>query len=75
MAKVFVALFVIVILMIFIIANAKPEPVSFVFVTSHPKLIWVMLACALLGGIAGYLIGKPGRQVHLHDRRGDETPR
>jgi len=78
-AKVAVALAIVVILVVFVIANAKPVPVSFVFVTRHPELIWVMIACAVLGGIVGYLIGRPGRQVRFHrgdpGRRTDEPRR
>lgn len=66
-AKVVAALVIILLLIIFIVANAKAVPVSFVFGTGHPKLIWVMLACALLGGIAGYLIGRPSRHVRFHE--------
>ena len=65
-AKVVVGLAIAVLLMIFIIANAHPVSVSFVFVTRKPLLIWVMLACTVLGGVVGYLIGRPGRQVRLH---------
>ena len=64
--KVVVGLAIAVLLMIFIIANAHPVSVSFVFVTRKPLLIWVMLACTVLGGVVGYLIGRPGRQVRLH---------
>jgi uncharacterized integral membrane protein len=62
-AKVLVALGIIAILIIFVISNSQQVPVDFVFLTRHPRLIWVMFACAVLGGIAGYLIGKPGRQI------------
>src|SRR5713226_5187409 len=55
LAKVAVALAIVVILIIFVIANSNPVKVNFVFVTRHPRLIWVMIACAVLGGIAGYL--------------------
>jgi uncharacterized integral membrane protein len=71
-AKAVSILAIVVILMIFIIANAKAVPVSFVFFHRMPPLIWVMFACAVLGGIAGYLIGKPGRQVRLHRKPGEE---
>jgi uncharacterized integral membrane protein len=67
--KVLVVLAIVVIFMVFIISNDDPAPVSFVFFTRHPPLIWVMFACALLGGIIGYLIGRPGRQIRLHRRR------
>jgi uncharacterized integral membrane protein len=72
-AKVVVALALAVILIVFIISNSQPVPVDFVFVTRHPRLIWVMFACAVLGGIVGYLIGRPGRQVRLHRRREDQA--
>ena len=70
-AKVLVVLAIVVVLIVFVIANAQPVKVNFVFISRHPRLIWVMFACAVLGGIAGYLIGKPGRQVRLH-RKGQE---
>src|SRR5437870_3430235 len=73
-AKTLAVLAIVVVLVIFVIANSQPVKVNFVFVTRHPRLIWVMFACAVLGGIAGYLIGKPGKQVRLHRRdRGEET--
>ena len=74
LVKVAVALAIVVILIIFVIANSQPVKVNFVFVSRHPRLIWVMFACALLGGIAGYLIGKPGRQVRVSRRRKEPRP-
>jgi uncharacterized integral membrane protein len=72
LAKVIVALAIVVILIIFVIANADPVKVNFVFVTRHPRLIWVMIACAVLGGIVGYLIGRPGRQIGARNKaKGD----
>jgi uncharacterized integral membrane protein len=71
-AKVLVALAIAVILIIFIVSNSQPVPVDFVFLTRHPRLIWVMFACAVLGGLVGYLIGRPGKQVRLHRRRQDQ---
>jgi uncharacterized integral membrane protein len=73
-AKVVVALGIVVLLIIFVIANSQHTAVDFVFFTRHPRLIWVMFACAVLGGIAGYLIGRPGKQVRLR-RRHDEEPK
>jgi uncharacterized integral membrane protein len=70
-AKVLVALFLIGVLVAFIVANSQSVVVHFVFVTRRPALIWVMFACAVMGGIIGYLIGRPGKQVRLH-RRKDE---
>ena len=72
-AKVLVALAIVVILVIFIISNSQPVQVDFVFVNRHPRLIWVMFACAVLGGIVGYLIGRPGKQVGLRRRPDEEA--
>lgn len=71
-AKVLVALAIVVVLVIFVISNSQPVPVDFVFVTRHPRLIWVMIFCSVLGGLVGYLIGRPGKQVRLHRRREDQ---
>jgi uncharacterized integral membrane protein len=71
-AKVVVALAIAVILIIFIVSNSQPVKVNFVFFTRRPGLIWIMFTCAVLGGILGYLIGRPGRQVRLHRKREDE---
>jgi uncharacterized integral membrane protein len=70
--KVIVTLAIVVVLIVFIIANSQPVKVNFVFVTRHPRLIWVMVACAVLGGVAGYLIGRPGKQIRLHRRERDD---
>jgi uncharacterized integral membrane protein len=66
-AKVLVGLGILIVLIIFVLANANPVEVHFVFVTRHPKLIWVMIACAALGGILGYIVARPGRRIHLRD--------
>ena len=72
MAKAVIILLLLVLFMIFIISNSEGHPVDFVFFTREPPLIWVMVACALLGGIVGYLIGRPGKQIRLHRREPTE---
>jgi len=74
-AKTLAVLAIVVVLVIFVIANSQPVKVNFVFVTRHPRLIWVMFACAVLGGIAGFLIGRPGKQVRPRRQRKDEQKR
>ena len=64
--KVFVALALAIILIVFILTNSQAVAVNFVFIKRRPRLIWVMFGCAVIGGILGYLIGRPGRQVRLH---------
>jgi uncharacterized integral membrane protein len=68
-AKVLVILFLAGVLIAFIVANSQSVVVHFVFVTRRPALIWVMFFCALVGGIVGYLIGRPGKQVRLHRQK------
>jgi uncharacterized integral membrane protein len=70
--KLIVALAVLVILLVFVLSNAKSVPVSFVFFTRRPPLIWVMLACAILGGLIGFIVGRPGRAFRFHRDRDDE---
>lgn len=78
-AKALVGLFVLVVLILFVTTNAHPVKVNFVFDTRYPQLIWVMVACAILGGVLGYLLGRPGKQVRLRHRgsapeRGTDGP-
>jgi uncharacterized integral membrane protein len=70
--KVLVAAAIVIVLIVFITQNSQPVPVDFVFLDRRPRLIWVMVACVLLGGLVGYLIGRPGKQVRLHRRRDEQ---
>ncbi len=67
-AKLLVALFITVVLIVFIIQNSARVDIHYVFFTAHNRLIWVMLACSILGGVVGYLIGRPGKQVRFHKK-------
>jgi uncharacterized integral membrane protein len=69
--KAIIAISIVVILIVFIISNSQAVPVDFVFFTRRPALIWVMVACAIMGGIVGYLIGRPGKQIRFHRRPED----
>jgi uncharacterized integral membrane protein len=72
--KLLVVLAILIIFTLFVIQNSQPTQVDFVFFNRQPRLIWVMLACGVLGGIIGYLIGRPGKQARLH-RRKDREPK
>jgi uncharacterized integral membrane protein len=71
-AKLLVALFISIVLIVFIIRNSERVPIHYVFFTANNRLIWVMLACAILGGVVGYLIGRPGKQVRVRHRKDPE---
>jgi uncharacterized integral membrane protein len=60
-AKVVVGLGILAILILFIVWNSQRVPVNYVFFKAHNRLIWVMLVCALLGGILGFIVGRPGK--------------
>ena len=72
-AKVLVLLAVVVVFIIFVLQNADPVAVDFIFATGRPRMIWVIVACTVLGGVVGYLIGRPKRRIRFHSR-GDEPP-
>ena len=69
-AKLLFVLFLVVLFTVFIIQNSDPTPIKYVFFTRHTRLIWIMLACAIVGGIVGYMVGRPGKQIHF---RKDES--
>ena len=47
----------------FVLDNAQPVQVRFWGVHSHPRLIWVIAGCLVIGGVVGYLVGRPGRRT------------
>lgn len=59
---------ILVLLAVFVVRNSQRVPVDFVFFTREARLIWVMATCALLGGIVGYLVGRPPRRLRRRDR-------
>ncbi len=69
-----VAVGIVLLLAIFVVRNSQRVPVDFVFFTREARLIWVMVACAALGGIVGYLVGRPPRRLRRRIRDRDEGP-
>jgi uncharacterized integral membrane protein len=47
----------------FVLQNATGVNVHFLFFALNIRLIWVIFGCALLGGAAGYLIGRPDKSL------------
>lgn len=62
-AKVAVGLFLLVLFVLFVIQNADPVLVNFVFFKAQIRLIWVFVGCAIIGGIIAWLIGRPRRRA------------
>lgn len=77
-AKIAVALILIVLFILFVIRNSNPvsqsEGVDFVFVTADVRLIWVFLVCALVGGLVGYLLGRPAKALRRVLRDAQRAP-
>jgi uncharacterized integral membrane protein len=71
-AKLLVALFLVIVFIVFIVQNSKRTPIDYVFFHRDTRLIWIMLSCGVLGGIVGYLVGRPGKQVHLRRHAKDD---
>jgi uncharacterized integral membrane protein len=47
----------------FVLQNATGVNVHFLFFSLTIRLIWVIFGCAVLGGAAGYLIGRPDKTL------------
>jgi lipopolysaccharide assembly protein A len=67
LAKAIVILTLLVLLAIFVIKNSHPVAINYVFLTRDTRLIWIMLACAVVGFVIGYLVGRPGKAFRFHD--------
>jgi uncharacterized integral membrane protein len=61
--KVIVALVILILFIIFVAQNSQPVTVNLVFGDTRVRLIWVFVACALIGGIVAYLLGRSGRRA------------
>jgi uncharacterized integral membrane protein len=59
-----------VVLIVFVLQNAQPVDVHLLFLSGRPLLIWVIVSCAALGGIVGYILGRPSKATRLHDGGG-----
>ena len=53
-------------LIVFVLQNAQPVEVHVLFFSGQTLLIWVIVACAALGAIIGYLLGRPSKGTHFH---------
>jgi len=60
-AKAIVAALVLVLLVVFVIRNSQRVSVDFILIQGHFRLIWVIVICSILGGVVGYVLGRPSR--------------
>lgn len=48
---------------VFVLQNADPVDVNVLLFTLNIRLIWVIIGVAVLGGVAGFLIGRPEKSL------------
>jgi uncharacterized integral membrane protein len=60
--KLVVALVLVILFIVFVGGNSHEVPVNLVFTTASIRLIWVFVACALIGAVVAYLLGRSGRR-------------
>jgi len=61
----------VVLFVVFISQNIDERPtIDFLLFHFQVSVIWIFLVVAILGGVVGYLLGRPSRRLRLHDRKG-----
>jgi uncharacterized integral membrane protein len=55
-ARVIAALVVVAVVVVFVIENHENVKLRFWFVTGHVHLVWLMLVCVVLGGLAEFMV-------------------
>jgi uncharacterized integral membrane protein len=60
-AKAIVAALVLLALVLFVVRNSQKVSVDFIVTKGHFRLIWVIVICSILGGLVGFLLGRPTR--------------
>jgi uncharacterized integral membrane protein len=63
LAKIVQLTLIAVIFAVFVLQNADPVDVNVLIFSLNIRLIWVIFGCAALGGVAGYLIGRPEKSL------------
>ena len=59
----------------FVIQNSQPVNVHFLLFSLDIRLIWVIFGCGVLGGAAGYLIGRPDKSLRALLPQREKQPR
>ena len=52
---------VLVLLIVFVFRNAQPVRLDFIVVSGHPRLIWLIVGCVLVGAAIGFTLARPAR--------------
>jgi uncharacterized integral membrane protein len=73
-AKAAVAAILLVLLVVFVIRNSERVTLNFIVVSGHPRLIWLIVGCVLIGGAAGFFLGRPVRARPRREGKGGKRP-
>jgi uncharacterized integral membrane protein len=72
--KAVVAAILLVLVVVFVIRNSQRVTLNFIVVSGHPRLIWLIVGCVLIGGAAGFFLGRPARARPRRDGKGGKRP-
>ena len=73
-ARAVAAVVLVIVLVLFIVANSQPVEADFLVFKAHPRLIWVMVTCSVLGIVLGYLLGRPGHEGKPKKKKDGTAP-
>ncbi|HZU79986.1 MAG TPA: lipopolysaccharide assembly protein LapA domain-containing protein [Acidimicrobiales bacterium] len=63
------ALVVLALVIVFVVQNTQTVPVHYFTGTGHPRFIWVVVGCLLVGVVAGMILGRMRRRRSARRRR------
>ncbi|HEU5003371.1 MAG TPA: LapA family protein [Actinomycetota bacterium] len=65
--KAVAAAILVILAIIFVIGNLNRVRVNFIITSGHPRMIWLIVGCLLIGGITGFMLGRPARARRRHE--------
>ena len=57
--KALAAAALLILLVVFVLRNSQQVRVDFIVTSGHPRLIWLIVVCILLGGALGFFLRRP----------------
>lgn len=60
-------------IIVFVLENSRPVELSFLSWTFSLRLVWLVVVSLALGAIIGYVVGRPAKDLELHDHSGSPT--
>lgn len=60
-AKIVVAAILVVVVVVFVLRNSERVKLDFIVASGHPRMIWLIVGCVLIGVAVGYFLGRPSK--------------